>query len=128
MQTSEELTPSAKAREATLVDLASHVEELNAQGLNPYRDEGNQFENDLRKERLDGLKQNREQRGMYAPLIIWLPVGWVAAVLLIVLFSGISIVPFSLSDEILMALIGSMTLSVFRPLLVVTDYLFSKRE
>ena len=93
----------------------------------PYRAEGQSFEDDKRQEELASQRQLRAQRKLYGKLIIWLPIGWVAAVLILVLLSGLEVAPFGLSDQILMSLIGSMTLSVFRPLFIVTNYLFPNR-
>jgi len=118
--------PTDKANEADLVGLEAFVRLLSDQGLDPDEAEGDQFEGEIRKEKLARLRSERRQGEYYAFLSAVIPVGWVATVLTIVMLDGFGVCGFSLSDGVLIALVGSLAAAVFRPFDAITGYLFSR--
>ena len=86
------------------------------------------LENDRLQGEIDDLTQDRKQREKYGNRLFWLVVGWLAAIGLIVFLHGFSGVPFDLDIAILSTLIGSTTASVLGLFIIVTNYLFPKRD
>jgi len=75
----------------------------------------------------DGLRQDRKERRKYAERIFLLIVGWVFAILFIIIFKGFgSYYGFELSDKVLITLIGGTTISVLGIFVIVANYLFKQ--
>lgn len=75
----------------------------------------------------DGLKQDRKERRKYAERIFLLIVGWVFAILFIIIFKGFgSYYNFELSDKVLITLIGGTTINVLGIFIIVANYLFKQ--
>jgi uncharacterized membrane protein YdbT with pleckstrin-like domain len=75
-------------------------------------------------EKLAGLKQDREQRKEFAGKIFWLVCSWLAGLIVLLLLSGLQCV--SLSDQVLMALIGGASVNIIGLMVIVANYLFPK--
>ncbi len=100
-----------------------------------------QVELDTKKETLEGIKQDRGERKLYAARIFSLMKWWVLGVFAILLFQGflsnphdwyfkwftLHQVKFQLSDGVLIAVVSGTTASVIGIFLVVANYLFPKR-
>ncbi len=73
----------------------------------------------------DGLEQDRQERRKYAERIFLLIVGWVFAILFIIVFKGFGdYYNFELSDKVLITLIGGTTINVLGIFIIVANYLF----
>ena len=93
-------------------------------------------ENDLDTQRMvseiEDAIQNREERKRYARLAYRLAVGWLAAIVIMVVLQGFGFEQslnwsFNLSDGVLITFIGTNTASVIGVLVVVVRYLFPRR-
>lgn len=70
-------------------------------------------------------------RGKYTDWIFWSVAGWMLAVFMVVVLSGINICGFSgfrLSNDVLMVLLGTTTVNVIGVWVIVAQYLFPKRQ
>lgn len=73
------------------------------------------------------LKQDITEREKYANRSFWLVVGWIVAILAVVGLQGFSDkTGFSISDNVLMTLIGGTTINILGIFIVVANYLFPK--
>ena len=77
------------------------------------------------------LKQDRRERRRYARQFFYLACSWVLFLATLLVFQGFqaysSISPFLLSDNVLIAVMGSTTVNVLGILYVVATYLFPKK-
>lgn len=78
----------------------------------------------LKKEAVEGTKQDREQRKTLAWAIYCFVVSFVAIVLAILCLSAFECVCFTLSDPVLIALITTMTTTIVGLLVFVLKYFF----
>lgn len=78
----------------------------------------------LKKEAVEGAKQDREQRKALAWAIYCFVVSFVAIVLAILCLSAFECVCFTLSDPVLIALITTMTTTIVGLLVFVLKYFF----
>lgn len=74
--------------------------------------------------RLKQRKKEHKQRVSYASKIYWLSVVWLGVVTLITVASGIDIVPFGLSDTVLITLLTTTTATVLGLFITVLRFLF----
>ena len=87
---------------------------------------------DLAKQRREDLvnlqlEQDLTERKKYAGRIFWLIVGWIVAIFAIIVLQGFSAkTGFSISDTVLMTLIGGTTINILGIFIVVANYLFPK--
>lgn len=76
----------------------------------------------------DRAKENRDGRARYAPRLFWLTVIWLLVVLILVVFAAFRITlwgsEFSLSDAVLVTLIGSTTATVIGLFAIVARHYF----
>ena len=72
------------------------------------------------------LEQDIDERKMYAQLIFVLIVGWIVAILAVVLLQGFSFKGFEISDKVLMTLIGGTTINILGIFIIVANYLFPR--
>lgn len=72
-------------------------------------------------------EQDINLRKDFASKIFWLVICWLVAMLAILVLEGFKIGDFSLSNSVVLALIGSSTLNILGLLYVVTHYLFPKK-
>jgi hypothetical protein len=82
------------------------------------------------KAELDSYKQDTQERKKYAHRIFCMISCWIGGIFLILLLEGFDGIPrsfFHLSDEVLLASIGSTTVNVLGIFYIVTHYLFPKR-
>jgi hypothetical protein len=89
-----------------------------------------QLENDKLGAEVETLQQDREERKKYAHRVFILMAAWLAAMIVLVTLAGFktSWYSFSLSDAVILAMIGSTTASVIGIFLIVATYLFPKRS
>ena len=82
-----------------------------------------------RQESLEGIKQNREERKLYAKHYYGLVRGWVIAIIVLVLVHGVlaALKLDFLSDAVLMTLLGTTTATVISIIYIVANYLFPKK-
>jgi hypothetical protein len=76
---------------------------------------------------LDDLDTQIKQRKSYATAVFKLLCIWLATMFVILLLQGFKCFDFSLTDNVLLALIGGTTANVFGLFLVVMNYLFPKK-
>jgi hypothetical protein len=80
------------------------------------------------KAAIQGLVQDIDERKKYATYFFWLACSWLLTIILVVLLQGFGgFLEFRLSDNVVLALIGSTTVNVLGILYVVSNYLFPKR-
>jgi hypothetical protein len=96
-----------------------------------------QEEEDLEKEHakatLKGLRQDIDERKKYATCFFVLACFWLFAITVLLMLQGFGsfwfgLMPFKLSEAVLLAVIGSTTVNVLGILYVVATYLFPKRR
>lgn len=95
------------------------------------RTEEKQIDEELKRADLKSKHQDITERKKYTGRIFWLIVGWLIAVLVILLLQGfykIWKVYFLLSDNVILALIGGTTANVLGIFIIVTKYLFPKTK
>jgi hypothetical protein len=79
---------------------------------------------------LRSYNQDTDERKLFARRIFYLTCGWLTIVMLVVLADGFGtagLIPFRLSDPVVLGLIGSTTLNIVGVFYVVVNYLFQKR-
>jgi len=83
----------------------------------------------LKREHIEHLKQNRDERKKYAHHIFLFTCIWASVIFIIVLLAGFKkITGFDLSDKVLITLITSTTVNFFGFFLLVVKYLFHTGE
>ena len=75
-------------------------------------------------EKLEGLRQDRQQRKEYAGKIFYLVCAWLGVLALAMLLTGFRCM--ALSDAVLIALTGGATISIIGLMVIVANYLFPK--
>jgi hypothetical protein len=92
---------------------------------------------DLDKKRLEaeihGLEQDIDERKRYASRFFLLSCAWLLSIIAILMLQGFGSIwfgrlPFKLSENVLLAVIGSTTVNVLGILYVVAKYLFPERR
>ncbi len=81
----------------------------------------------LDQQRIEDLKQNRAERKKFATLLFMLIIGWLIAIGIVLFSQGLGFFiawKFSLSESVMLALIGGTTINVLGLFLVVVKYLF----
>lgn len=76
---------------------------------------------------LEGQKQDIENRNTYAGRIFWLLCAWFVLLFTVLFLAGFKVFSFTLSDPVLLGLIGSTTANVIGIFLFVVRYLYPKR-
>jgi hypothetical protein len=79
---------------------------------------------ELSETKLQSLKDDIRAKKKMTYLIFYMVLGWLIAILAILVLSGLENWSFKLSDAVLIALLGSTTVNVTAFFLVVTKYLF----
>lgn len=90
------------------------------------REERDFLENEHLRSSLLDRKQDRKERLKYAKRIFILLVAWISALGVIIAFQGFGFRGFRLSDAVVLALVGSTTISVIGIFLIVANYLFPR--
>jgi len=75
---------------------------------------------------LTNFLQNQAARKKYSHRIFIITSGWLISVILILILQGLKI--FSLSDSVLIALLGTTTINVLGFFVIVIQYLFNKNK
>ncbi len=60
--------------------------------------------------------------------VAWLLIGWVASIVLILLFDGFKLWGFDLSDQIILSLIGATTANIIGMFIIILKSIFPKRK
>lgn len=113
----------------TLEDLASKAgsePEVGAEPDSQTREWKENLDKQEGQTRLKGLAQDIDQRKRYALRLFVVLCVWLAAVLLILFFSGFVLGGFALSDSVLVALLGTTTINVIALFVVVAKYIFPR--
>lgn len=77
-----------------------------------------------RQEHIRGLRQDIDERKHYANHIFWFLVSYMGIVLVILFCNGFTIIPFCLSESIIIALITTTTANILTVFYFVVRYLF----
>lgn len=83
------------------------------------------LEDEEKRERIRGLRQNIDERKHYANHLFWFLVGHMILVFLILFFTGFVSFGFLLSDSVIIALITTTTANVLTMFYFVVKYLFN---
>jgi len=92
------------------------------------------LENKRLQSQVEDLEQDRKERRKYAQRIFYMVVGWLIAMILIVVATGVrwpwahQYIGFDLAERIVLTLITTTTVSVVGIFLIVASYLFPKRD
>jgi hypothetical protein len=87
-----------------------------------------ELDDERRKLENAGLAQDITARRKYAFRVFLLVIGWIIGIYLLLVFQGFGFRSFHLSDNILLAAIGSTTANIIGILLIIVKYLFSGRK
>lgn len=106
-----------ECREESVVGLSDQqVEDLRSMAL----------DNDIKKEGLEGKKQDRAQRKEFADMIFRFVEVYMLCVLGLLIMAGVGDNNFSLSDGVLIAILGTTTANVIGVFNFVAKYLFHR--
>ena len=75
----------------------------------------------------DEQDDKNKKRYHYANIFVWIALGWLIFVGLIVISTGFADCPFSLSDRVVMLMLGTATVNVLAPAILLAKYLFSNQ-
>lgn len=92
-----------------------------------YLEEKWKTDNKIRNEELEGKKQDRNQRKEFASKIFDFMCWYLGAVFFIIMLNGVTINNFHVSDEVILALLGTTAIEVIGTFAIVARYLFSKK-
>ena len=106
--------------------IASMVGSPSDSGEKAYSDEIKSIQTEFLKERLEGAKQDRKQRGKFAVAIFGLLCLYMACTMLIVYLNGLKIL--DLSETVMSIMLGTTTANVIGVFVVVAKYLFHHKN
>ena len=86
------------------------------------------IQNDILEETLNRLRQDRVQRKDYASMIFNFMCWYLAAVFFIIILKGITINCFYISDDVILALLGTTAIEVIGTFAFVARYLFGNKS
>lgn len=89
---------------------------------------GSSLEDEEKRERIRGLRQNIDERKHYAKYLFWFLVGHMGLVFLILFLNGFFLFGFLLSDTVIIALITTTTANVLTMFYFVVKYLFNANK
>lgn len=78
------------------------------------------------RDEITHARQDQEDRRKFSRRVFGLALGWLLLVLAIVVFNGFSLWSFSLSDQVLIALLTTTTANIIGTLVIVLNYLFPR--
>lgn len=84
------------------------------------------LDNDIKKEALEGQKQDRAQRKEFADMIFRFVEVYLLCVLGLLIMAGVGDINFDLSDGVLIAILGTTTANVIGVFNFVAKYLFHR--
>ena len=79
-------------------------------------------------EEIKDIQQDRSQRKEFADKLFGLMCWYLVGVFLLILMNGISTMNFRISDEIILALLGTTAVEIIGTFAIVARYLFSKNN
>src|SRR4051794_20125860 len=79
-------------------------------------------------EGMDDRQLDIELRTKYSAYLFWLVVGWLGAVMAVMLAQGFAYGMFKLADSVLIALLGTTTVNVLGLFVIVARYIFPRRD
>jgi hypothetical protein len=82
----------------------------------------------LKREELEGNKQDRKERKDYSSKTYWLMFAFLCSSIVIVFLSGIRQTFFMLSENVLIALLSTMSVNVIGIFAIVMKYLFRQKD
>lgn len=109
-----------KLSEIVLPNVSEEADAETTEELTDFEEQHNRLE-------LQEHEQNINLRKEFARKIFWLVICWLVSMLAILMLEGFKISDFSLSNSVMLALVGSSTLNILGLLYVVTHYLFPKK-
>jgi len=77
---------------------------------------------------LNNFVQNQGARKIYSYRIFVITSCWLGSVILILMFQGFKVFGFSISNPVLVALLGTTTVNVLGFFVIVIQYLFNKQK
>ena len=86
------------------------------------------LDNSLKQEQLDSQKQDREERKKYADAIFQMLSVYLIIILIIILSCGYELNYFYLSDNVIIALLTTMSANIIGLFAIVANYLFKKNS
>lgn len=102
------------------------IEVLSKKGTDPSDvQKDSSLEDEEKRERIRGLRQNIDERKHYASYLFWFLVGHMGLVFVILFFNGFMFLGFLLSDTVIVALITTTTANVLTMFYFVVKYLFN---
>lgn len=115
--------------EDELINELSNLDESKEEEVSSSKNE-NFIEHALRWEKYLGRKQDRKQRKEFASKIFYFLCVYMIVVFVLLLFAGIKGqgLCFTLSDTVLLALLGTTTANVISIFIVVAKYLFPNKK
>lgn len=93
-----------------------------------YQEDKWKTENELLIKELAGKKQDRDQRKEFANKIFDFMCWYLGAVFFIIMLNGITINNFKVSDDIILALLGTTAIEVIGTFAFVARYLFGSKS
>ena len=93
-----------------------------------YQEDKWKTENELLIEELAGKKQDRDQRKEFANKILDFMCWYLGAVFFIIMLNGVTINNFKVSDDIILALLGTTAIEVIGTFAFVARYLFGSKS
>nr|WP_314773241.1 hypothetical protein [uncultured Porphyromonas sp.] len=114
-----------KQEELSLIESYEKVEER--QYLSWVDQQSRVLDNEHKAEDLERKKQDRDQRKTFALRIFVLLCVYLLVVGILLALSGFSCIPFSLSDTVLITLLGTSCANVIALFIIVTEYLFPRK-
>ncbi len=86
------------------------------------------YQNRFNEANLNNFVQNQGARKIYSNRIFVITSCWLGSVILILLLQGFKIWGFSISNPVLIALLGTTTVNVLGFFVIVIQYLFNKQK
>jgi len=83
---------------------------------------------DIRREELEGKRQDREERKDFADKIYYLLIGFLVVVFSIIFLSGFDSIQFTMSDVILTTLLATSSANIIGIFIFVVKYLFKSNS
>lgn len=118
----------AQTQSPELLDFDSLPRQQRRKAKKRSEKEKRDLEHERKEAELDSYKQDTLERKRYATRIFLLICGWLISLFVVLFFQGLSVWEFSLTDPVLLALIGGTTANVLGIFIIVTRYLFPDKR
>ena len=98
----------------------------NNNAIASFNDDNKPFSTKFDEEQLEGLKQDREQRKLFATLIYYFMCAYSGIVLAVVILDGCSVL--NVNSTVLNIMLSTTTANVIGLFVIVAKYLFNRKE